>query len=684
MSKSDLIKTQHLVRKAIIYIRQSSPHQVLTNQESLHLQYALKQRAQELGWHQEDIEIIDTDLGLSASAAVHRTGFKEVLAKVTLGQVGIILSYDVPRLSRNCSDFYPLLDICAYKNCLIADCDGIYDPATANGRLLLGLKGQISEMELYTIRARLTAGIVNKAKRGDLALKLPVGFLRDDFSVVHKEPNLEVQSNIDLIFSTFLQLKSASKVMMFFHRQNLSIARLDRFGDLIWKKPSAAAITSMLKNPAYAGAFVYGRSKLIRKSLSPSDISQKRLPMQEWKIIVKDKYPSYIDWETFEKIQLMLKDNYAEYNRSKTRGAPRAGEALLQGIVYCGECSHKMTIQYKKYSRYLCTHLKSQYGAPVCQSILTKRVDTYVVQAFFQAISPIELDIYSQAISTQKDNDSKINLAYAQELERLRYQAALAQRQFNKVDPDNRLVASELERRWEESLRILKTAEEKIATQQKQTNVVRFTLTAELKEAFSAIGQKLPEIWDKDILSNQNKKALLRALIDKVIIHRVTSDTVETRIVWKGGLTTTLLVPLTVGSFNALSEADEMEKLIFQLNSEDRSDEEIAKYLTQRGYRSPMHSHLLPSTVKIVRLKHKLFQKPAQAHPRIISGYLTVTQIAQALNVTRHWIYYLISKGAIIITKDSKTGLFLFPDSTSTFEMFHALKNGSLNILRFS
>lgn len=684
MNKSDLIKTQHLVRKAIIYIRQSSPHQVLTNQESLHLQYALKQRAEELGWQKEDIEIIDADLGLSASTAAHRTGFKELLAKVTLGQVGIILSYDVPRLSRNCSDFYPLLDICAYKSTLIADCDGIYDPATANGRLLLGLKGQISEMELYTIRARLTAGIVNKAKRGDLALKLPVGFLRDDFSVVHKEPNLEVQSNIDLIFSTFLQLKSASKVMKFFHRQNLSIARLDRFGDIIWKKPSSAAISSILKNPAYAGAFVYGRSKLIRKSLSPSDISQKRLPMQEWKIIVKDKYPSYIDWETFEKIQLMLKDNYAEYSRSKTRGIPRVGEALLQGIVYCGECSHKMTVQYKKSSRYVCTQLQSQYGAPVCQSILTKRIDTYVAQAFFQAISPIELDIYSQAISTQKDNDRKINLAYLQELERLRYQTALAQRQFNKVDPDNRLVASELERRWEESLRTLKTAEEKILTQQKQTNAVAFTLTAQLKEAFSAIGQKLPEIWDKDILSNQNKKALLRALIDKVIIHRISSDTVKTRIVWKGGLTTTLSVPLTVGSFNSLSEANEMEKLIFQLNSQHNSDEEIANYLTQKGYRSPMHSHVLPSTVKIVRLKHKLFQKPAQAHPRIISGNLTVTQIAQALNVTNHWIYYLISKGSIIITKDPKTGLFLFPDNPSTFEMFHSLKNGSLNILRFS
>ena len=217
MSRSELVTAQHLARKAIIYIRQSSPHQVLTNQESLRLQYALQQRALTLGWRPEDIDIIDADLGLSATAAQHREGFKEVLTKVTLGEVGIILSSEVTRLSRNCSDWYPLLDICGYRSCLIADRDGIYDPASPNGRLLLGLKGQLSEMELHTIRARLTAGLLNKAERGDLALQLPVGLVRDALNRVQKDPDLEVQHHIALLFTTFLQRQSASKVLRFFH-----------------------------------------------------------------------------------------------------------------------------------------------------------------------------------------------------------------------------------------------------------------------------------------------------------------------------------------------------------------------------------------------------------------------------------------------------------------------------------
>jgi DNA invertase Pin-like site-specific DNA recombinase len=656
----------------------------LTNQESLHLQYALKQRAQELGWQKEDIEIIDTDLGLSGSAAVHRAGFKEILAKVTLGEVGIILSYDVPRLSRNCSDFYPLLDICAYKNTLIADCDGVYDPSTANGRLLLGLKGQISEMELYTIRIRLRAGLLNKASRGELALKLPIGLTRNENAIVYKDANLQVQHNIELIFKTFLQLKSASKVLRFFNQQNLFIPRHDNFGDLVWKKPSVAAILSTLQNPAYAGAFVYGRSKSIRKSLSPADSVQKRLPMQEWKIIVKDKYPSYIDWQTFEKIQLMLKDNHAEYDRNKTRGIPRPGKALLHGIVYCGECSHKMVVQYKAGTRYLCNFLRQQYGVPVCQYIPADPIDDYVVEAFFQALSPLELDIYSQAISAKKETDNKINRAHAQELERLRFQAAFAQRQFNKVDPENRLVASELERRWEESLRALKTAEENIAAQERQNNVVCFSLTAELKAAFSTIGQKLPQIWDKDILSQQTKKALLRALIDKVVIHRTSGDMVETRIVWKGGLTTTVLVPVKVKSYAALSGFSEMEKIILNLTSENKSDEQIAQYLTEKGYRSAMQPYVLINTVKTIRLKHKLFIKRSQSHPRSIKGFLTIPQLAQVLNFPRHWFYDRINNGSIIISKDPSTSLFLFPDNPTTLEQLQALKNGSLYNLHFS
>src|SRR5438132_5432122 len=265
MSKYKLMTTQHLQRKAIIYSRQSTPHQVLSNQESLRLQYALQQRALELGWRPEDIEIIDADLGLTATSASHRVGFQELVAKVTLGQVGIILSFDVMRLSRNCSDWYPLLDVCGYRGCLIADRDGIYDPGSANGRLPLGLKGQLSELELHTIRARMTAGLLNKAQRGELALSLPIGLVRNAIGKVHKDPHRETQDRLDLIFTVFLRVRSASKVVQFLNTHDLCLPRRDRFGDVVWKKPTVAAILQILKNPAYAGAFVYGKTRSVRK-----------------------------------------------------------------------------------------------------------------------------------------------------------------------------------------------------------------------------------------------------------------------------------------------------------------------------------------------------------------------------------------------------------------------------------
>jgi DNA invertase Pin-like site-specific DNA recombinase len=491
MSRSELVTAQHLQRKALIYIRQSTPHQVLSNQESLRLQYALHQRALELGWRAEDIELIDADLGLTATSAAHRLGFQALVAKVTLGQVGIILSVDVMRLSRNCSDWYPLLDVCGYRGCLIADRDGIYDPGSANGRLLLGLKGQLSELELHTIRARMTAGLLNKAQRGELALSLPIGLVRDVIGKVHKDPNREIQDRLDLIFTTFLRVRSANKVVQFLNAHDLCLPRRDRFGEVVWKKPTVAAILQILKNPAYAGAFVYGKTRSVRKDPGSPHTREMRLPMEQWKIRINEVYPAYIVWETFEHIQGMLADNYAAYDRNKSRGVPRDGAALLHGIVYCGACGHKMMVQYKHGTRYLCNALRQQYHVPVCQCIPADAVDQHVVEIFFQAFSPVEVDVYAAAVATQQATAQQLTHAYQQQLERLRYEAALAQRQFNRVDPDNRLVAAELEKRWEAALAELKQAEEAQAPHGPSPLTLP-ALSPELKAAFGAIGQHLP------------------------------------------------------------------------------------------------------------------------------------------------------------------------------------------------
>ena len=674
---------QHLQRKALIYIRQSTPHQVLSNQESLRLQYALHQHALDLGWRQEDIEIIDADLGMTGASASHRVGFQDLVTRVTLGQGGIILSVDVTRLSRNCSDWYPLLDVCGYRRCLIAARDGIYDPGSAHGRLLLGLKGQLSELELHTIRARMTAGLLNKAQRGELALVLPVGLIRDVIDKGHKDPHREVQDRLGLIFTTFLRVRSANKVLQFLNDHQLCLPRRNRFGDVVWKKPTVAAILQILKNPAYAGAFVYGKTRSIRKDPTSARTQELRLPMEQWKIRVNDVYPAYISWETFEQIQQMLLDNYAAYDRNKSRGVPRDGAALLQGIVYCGECGHKMGLEYKHGTRYLCNALRQQYRVAVCQYIPADPVDAQVVETFFQAFSPIELDVYAAAVASQQATAHQITHAHQQHLERLRYEAALAQRQFTRVDPDNPLVAAELEKRWETSLVELKRAEETLASLDSSSHPLP-SLSGELQMAFQAIEPHLPTLWQQGRISQRHKKALLRALIDKVVIQQLARDRVQARIVWKGGETTTLSIPVTVGALKDLAGGETMERIILERSAAGVLDETIAQELTEQGYRSPMRQVVLPSTVKTLRLKHGLFQKRSQSHPRRIEGSLTLPQIATALDIDPHWIYDRIENGTIQVDKDPKTRLFLFPDSPTTLEQFRQRHSGNLQHLRFS
>ncbi len=683
MTTSELITPSHLSRKALIYIRQSSPHQAISNQESLHMQYALQQHAIELGWPETGINIIDSDLGTTAASADHREGFKEALAQVTLGQVGMILSFDVTRLSRNCSDWYPLLDLCSYRDCLIADRDGVYDPGSPNGRLLLGLKGQISELELHTMKARMTAGILNKAQRGELALTLPGGFVRDALGSVHKDPNLEVQSRLNLIFDTFLRLRAASQVLRAFNRDNLSLPRSDRFGDVVWRKPTVSAILSILKHPAYAGAFTYGRTRTLRSGPGPHQARQQLLSQEEWKICIKDKYPAYISWDTYEQIQAMLKDNYAQYDRNRTRGVPRPGKALLHGMVYCGECGHKMVVQYKTGTRYLCNYLRQQYGVPVCQYIPADPIDDAVVEAFFEALSPVELDAYNQVIQAKRQSDEALDRAQRQQLQRLQYQVDLAARQFNQVDPAHRLVAAELERRWESALRELRTTQEAYDNTRSQSTAVP-VLSAELRKAFEGIGQQLPNIWHQGLVSQSHKKALLRCLIDKVVIHRSQRDTVQTRIVWQGGDVTAMELPIPVGSWNELSHSAELEQHIFDMHHQGLDDETIAQRLTAQGYRSPLNpTKLLPSTVRGIRLKHRMFVTRSQSHPRRIAGSLTIPQAAAALGISPHWFYDRMKKGVIEIKRDQSLGLYLFPDTPETLDQLRHLQAGNLSQLSF-
>lgn len=682
MISSEIIQPHHLARRAFIYIRQSTPHQVLTNTESQIMQRAMREHAQRLGWLADRIEIVEGDTGVTAATTAGRDSYKNLLSEVALGHAGIVLSYESARLSRNCSDWYPLLDVCAIKSCLIGDRDGVYEPWTPNGRLLLGMKGILSEIELHTIRGRLVAGVQSKARRGELALALPAGLLRREDGVVVKDPDLQVQQAIDLVFKTFLELKSAAKVVRHFNEHGLRIPRRHRNEETVWRAPALAAVVGVLRNPAYAGSFVYGKTRTVRNldgTGSPRP-QQKRREISEWSVIVKDRYPAYISWETFERIQSALTDNYAEYDRNKTRGVPREGAALLHGLMYCGECGHKMVVQYKVSTRYLCNYLRQQRQLPVCQYLPADPIDHQVVDAFFQALSPAELDLYEQAMQARRDQRSAVDTAQERQLQRLRYEAHLARRQYDRVDPDNRLVASELEKRWETALRALRDAEEKLESGRRERDkVVPLHVPRELKAAFSALGQSLPELWHKQAtLRRAQKKALLRCLIDKVVAHRKNRDCVAVRIVWRGGEVSEIDIPITVGSTRELSNFESMEKQILQLEAMGTSDEEIAHLLAEQGFRSPLRETVLPSTVKTIRLQHRRFHRFRGPRPRRVAGHLTLPQIAQRVGVKPHWLYNLINRGVVEIDRDDATGMYLFPDTTEALNELRRLKAGAI------
>ena len=385
---------------------------------------------------------------------------------------------------------------------------------------------------------------------------------------------------------------------------------------------------------------------------------------------------------------LQRRDNHAEYERKMTRGVPREGKALLAGLLYCGECSHKMEVRYSGATRYLCASLKRRYGGAFCQNLPADPVDVGVVDAFFEALSPVELDLYEKAMAAREEMASATEHARQQQLQRLSYQAELARRRFERADPDNRLVAAELERRWEAALRELRQAEESEAVGDEHENgpAAPAKLTEELKAAFADIGRRLPEVWEKDLLSQQQKKALLRCLIEKVILRRIAPDKIQTRIVWKGGETTTFEVPTTVGSFADLSGSEEMERLVVELFEEGKTDRQIARRLTELGHRSPQREYVVRSTVQTIRHRHGLVRGgrvKGESRAHHVPGYLTLSEVARKLEVPKPWIYNRIYNGAVRVVKDDRTGLYLFADTPDTIERFRELKEGKVRKLRF-
>ena len=680
MTSLTTVQQHHLDRKAVIYIRQSSGHQVLSNLESGKMQLAMQEHAKRLGWQQARIEIVEADTGTSAQSTAGRDGYRRLLSDLALGSVGIVISYESTRISRNCSDWYPLLDLCAIRDCLIGDRDGVYDPGTINGRMLLGMKGILSEVELHTLRGRLTAGIRNKADRGELALQLPAGLERSDGRVL-RDPNVQVSEVIALVFRTFLELRSASRVVKYFRDHELRLPRRHPGGGIIWRKPSVSAVLSVLKHPVYAGAYTYGRTATVREPGGRRPTKPRAI--EDWPVLLRDHHPAYISWDTYEQIQKIIADNYAEYRQRRSRGAPREGDALLQGIVYCGECGHKMTVQYKGGARYLCQFQAFATAEPTCQRLPAGPIDTRVVDAFLEVLAPAELDIYEQAVQSGRDANVEVERAQQRELQRLRYEVELARRQYDRVDPDNRLVASSLESRWEAALAALAEAEARFAERSREkAKVVPLTISRDLRSAFQSLGRSLPELWAKDLLKRPQRKALLRCLIEKVVVarHRETRQTVHTRVVWRGGAVSEFEIPIAVESLAALPNHQELREAVLTLEADGTDDIEIARLLTDRRFRSPQQTdRVLPSTVAAIRREGGRLHRYHGPRPRQVDGYLTLPQLAARLGVKPHRIYELIRRGVVDIERDAATRLYLFPDTPEALEDFRRFERGEID-----
>jgi DNA invertase Pin-like site-specific DNA recombinase len=679
--KSELVKPVHLTRKAVVYIRQSTPHQVVSNQESLRLQYALRQRARELGWHEADIDVIDADLGLSGASAAQRSGFKELVGRVGLSEVGLILSIDVTRLARNCSDWYPLLDICGLRGCLIADRDGVYDPASANGRLLLGLKGTISELELHTIRSRLTAGLLAKAERGELALSLPIGLMRDPSGVVVKDPDMAVQERLELVFEMFLKFRTVAKVMRLLNDRGLDLPRRNRHGDLCWARAKICSVAAILKNPAYAGVFVYGRTRMRELAREGASRAKVPRPIEEWRIVVQGRYPAYIDWPTYEMIRGVIRDNRAEYMRTKTRGAPRDGDLLLHGIAWCARCGHKMYVRYKGGGQYVCNHLRSNEGLPACQYIRAARVDAVVADAFLTALAPAEFDALSRANRARQQVDTALRTSAERQLERKRYAAALAERQFNRVDPDNRLVAAELERRWEAALSEVRVAEDALAHQSSAPPLAQMGMGKVLHGKVIDLAGRLPHIWADPATMDAQRKALLRCLVEKVVLDRGEHDVALVRIVWRGGAVTDLEVKMKVNSVGKLTRGTEMRDRVLGLARNGIPDGEIAAALTREGHRSPnCEDRVLPITVGRIRRGAGVPVTERRTRWSHDTTWLSAPQLAVRLNIPVNWIYVQIRQKRLLIDQQP-TGAYLFRDTQAVLDGVRNLRDHTLSRL---
>jgi DNA invertase Pin-like site-specific DNA recombinase len=649
----DKIGARHCERQAVVYVRQSTMRQVEQNRESTRLQYGLADRACRLGWRQEQILVIDDDLGRSAASALDRPGFQRLVAEVGLGHVGLVLGIEVSRLARSCRDWHQLLEMCALFDTLIGDADGIYDPSTYNDRLLLGLKGTMSEAELHILKARMHEGRRAKAARGELVLGLPRGYVLKPSGEVALDPDEGVQQVIRLVFAVFERRRSVSGVLRYLVDHEIQLPDRIRTGpnkgDIRWNRPSRATLSDMLRHPAYAGAYVYGRRHhdgRLRVPGQPHSGRRFRRDPQTWTVLQQGAYPAYIDWGTFERNQEQM-----AANRNRYPGIPRGGGALLGGLVACGVCGRRMFTGYNDdghEARYVCNQMAATFGAPRCQSISARPVDEHVSALMLSALAPSAIEVSLQVAEDLELERQQLHEQWKQRLERAGYETALARRRYEAVDPQNRLVARTLERDWEAAL----TAEQALRAEHERALArAPERLTEEEKATVRRLASDIPALWRAPTTTARDRQAIARLMIERVVILvHGESERADLACHWAGGVVTKNTLIRPVRRFEQLEHFDQMLAQITEMRSQGATAQCIADRLNAEGWRPPKkHTFDAAMIRRLLQRRGLGTKRPIWSGnvPRIDETEMTLQELADRLGAHRQTVYGWLRRGKL-------------------------------------
>lgn len=656
---STKIRPEHLAKPARVYIRQSTLMQVHEHRESTERQYALVELAKRLGWDATQIEVIDEDLGHSGTSAAQRKGFQRLIAEVSLGKVGAVLSLEVSRLARSSADWHRLLDLCALSDTLIIDDDGVYDANDFNDRLVLGMKGTMSDAECHSMRLRLQGGILHKAKKGQLVFPPPTGYVFDNGALVF-DPDEQVQKALHLLFERFLLEGSVTGTVRYFSNHGLRFpsrhAHQGASAEIQWNPLTVSRALSILRNPVYAGAYAWGRNRE-RRVLVEGQVRRKHEKLEtreQWHAFLRDTHPAYITWEQHLENLRRIEDNAFKRAHAHGRGAPRNGEALLQGLVLCGKCGRRMRPVYPLSSLPCYQCCRRAYGEGNCWSTVARRIDAKVVETVLQAFAPPELDLSLAVLKQVEHQATDVDRQWKLRLERARFEAQRAERQYNMVEPENRIVARTLETRWNQKLQELAQIEREY---EEAKNTHKLALSEKDKKNILALAGDLPKLWNAPTTTAVDKKRILRLLVQEVVLSPVDVPQRSTRIgiLWKTGATTELMTPRP-SMEQACRMSPEVIAEIRKLAKQHYSDKHIAQALNQQGFKSTKHSKrglFTQTSVATLRRRRGIRSEwnpetdSVRVPERDEQGLYSIRGLTAHFGVTASMVLYWVRRGLI-------------------------------------